>query len=302
MIAQQYDLPTGLTLAGFSLVPWQDNKPIVLCTHGWLDNANTWLPLFGELKQSALASEYNWLALDFAGHGNSSHRSLDAHYHHTDYVFDLYALIQSQQWQSVTLLGHSMGGIVSSSLASIMPQSIERLICVEAMGPLSSSEKSTVEQMQNAFRSRMSVYLKTIKQPSDWESLIKAKQNASGLDESHAAMIMERNVNFSGTEITWKTDPRLRTQSTLRFSDEQARTIMQNVHCPVTLIMGEDGFERVALQATSRQSWLSQFDSVHLPGNHYMHMQQPKALTNILVKHLDSLSILQEDAISQNQA
>ena len=204
MIAQQYDLPTGLTLAGFSLVPWQDNKPIVLCTHGWLDNANTWLPLFGELKQSALASEYNWLALDFAGHGNSSHRSLDAHYHHTDYVFDLYALIQSQQWQSVTLLGHSMGGIVSSSLASIMPQSIERLICVEAMGPLSSSVKSTVEQMQNAFRSRMSVYLKTIKQPSDWESLIKAKQNASGLDESHAAMIMERNVNFQGLKLPGK--------------------------------------------------------------------------------------------------
>lgn len=288
MIAQQYELPTGLTLAGFSLAPWQDNKPVVLCTHGWLDNANTWLPLFLELEQCAWTSNYNWLAIDFAGHGDSTHRSADAHYHHTDYVFDLYALIQSQQWQSVILLGHSMGGIVSSSLASVLPQNIQQLICIEAMGPLSDSEKSTVEQMQNAFSSRMSVYQKTIKQPSDWEALIKAKQHAGGLNESHATIIMERNVNLSHTGITWKTDPRLRTQSTLRFTYEQARKIMQSISCPVTLIMGQDGFERVATQATSRKSWLSHFDSVSLPGNHYVHMQQPEALVKILEKLIES--------------
>ena len=287
MIAQKYVLPTGLRLAGFSLAPWQDNKPIVLCTHGWLDNANSWLPLFLELEQCAWASNYNWLAIDFAGHGDSAHRSADAHYHHTDYAFDLYALIQSQQWTSVILLGHSMGGIVSSSLASVLPQNIQKLICVEAMGPLSDSEKTTVEQMQNAFSSRMSVYQKTIKQPSDWEALIKAKQHAGGLNESHAAIIMERNVNLSHTGITWKTDSRLRTQSTLRFTHKQARKIMQNISCPVTLIMGQDGFERVATQATSRKSWLSHFDSVSLPGNHYVHMQQPEALVKILEKLLD---------------
>ncbi|MBE1287382.1 MAG: alpha/beta fold hydrolase [Alteromonadaceae bacterium] len=288
MIAQQYVLPTGLRLAGFSLAQWQDNKPVVLCTHGWLDNANTWLPLFLELEQCAWASNYNWLAIDFAGHGDSAHRSADAHYHHTDYVFDLYALIQSQQWQSVILLGHSMGGIVSSSLSSVLPQNIQQLICIEAMGPLSDSEKTTVEQMQNAFNSRLSVYQKTIKQPSDWEALIKAKQHAGGLNESHAAIIMERNVNLSHTGLTWKTDPRLRTQSTLRFTHEQARKIMQNISCPVTLMMGQDGFERVATQATSRKSWLSQFDSVSLPGNHYVHMQQPEALVKILEKLIES--------------
>lgn len=290
MIAQQYDLPTGLTLAGFSLAPWQDDKPVVLCTHGWLDNANTWLPLFLELEQCVWAQQYNWLALDFAGHGDSAHRSADAHYHHTDYVFDLYALILSQQWQSVMLLGHSMGGIVSFSLASVLPQNIFHLICIEAMGPLSRSEQSSVEQMQNAFHSRMNVYAKTIKQPSDWGALVKAKQNAGALTESHAALIMERNVNMSHTGITWKTDPRLRTQSTLRFTHEQARNILQNITCPVSLIMGEDGFERVATQAMSRKSWLSQFDSVSLPGNHYVHMQQPEAIVKILENHLGEWS------------
>lgn len=288
MIAQQYVLPTGLTLAGFSLTSWQDDKPIVLCTHGWLDNANSWLPLFLELEQHTWTSAYNWLALDFAGHGDSAHRSADAHYHHTDYVFDLYALIQSQQWQSVILLGHSMGGIVSSSLASVLPQTIAQLICIEAMGPLSGAEKTTVEQMQNAFSSRMSVYQKMIKQPSDWETLIKAKQHAGGLNESHAAIIMERNVNLSHTGITWKTDPRLRTQSTLRFTHEQARKIMQSISCPFTVIMGQDGFERVATQATLRKSWLSNFDSVSLPGNHYVHMQQPEALVKILENLIES--------------
>jgi pimeloyl-ACP methyl ester carboxylesterase len=251
-----------------------------------LDNANTWLPLFLELSGTELGNAYNWLALDFAGHGESDHRSPDAHYHHTDYVFDLYSLIRSQNWAEVTLLGHSMGGIVSSALAACMPEPIRQLLCIEAMGPLQEEEVSTVSQMQGAFTSRCQVYDKTVKQPRDWESLVKAKQKAGGLNEQHAGVLLERNVNLSHTGITWKTDARLRTQSTLRFTPAQAKHIMRGIQCPMTVVMGHDGFSRVAQQARSRASWVKDLNTLSLDGNHYVHMQQAEALSLILKKLL----------------
>ena len=46
-----------------------------IALHGWLDNANT----FDRL--APLMPELNLVALDFAGHGLSTHRAEGVHYH-----------------------------------------------------------------------------------------------------------------------------------------------------------------------------------------------------------------------------
>jgi hypothetical protein len=167
-----------------------------------------------------------------------------------------------------------------------MPEPISQLICVEAMGPLQEDEASTVSQMQGAFASRWQTYQKTIKQPRDWDTLVKAKQQAGGLNEQHASILLERNVNLSHTGITWKTDARLRTQSTLRFTPNQAKQIMRGIQCPMTVIMGHEGFDRVAQQTRSRATWVKHFNSLSLDGNHYVHMQQAEALSLVVTKLL----------------
>jgi len=47
-----------------------ENAPRVLCLHGWLDNAASFIPL------APLLDKLEVFALDFPGHGNSEHRHM----------------------------------------------------------------------------------------------------------------------------------------------------------------------------------------------------------------------------------
>ncbi|MEE6517181.1 hypothetical protein FKM82_027230, partial [Ascaphus truei] len=78
-------------------VPWgqlaakawgpQEGRP-VLCLHGWLDNANTFDRLIPLLPQAC-----HYVALDFSGHGMSSHRPPGVRYEHLDYVTDVHRAV-----------------------------------------------------------------------------------------------------------------------------------------------------------------------------------------------------------------
>uniref|UniRef100_A0A8C2TD62 Serine hydrolase like 2 n=1 Tax=Coturnix japonica TaxID=93934 RepID=A0A8C2TD62_COTJA len=56
----------------------------VLCLHGWLDNANTFDRLIPLLPRDC-----RYVAMDFSGHGLSSHRPAGSLYHFLDYVSDV---------------------------------------------------------------------------------------------------------------------------------------------------------------------------------------------------------------------
>ena len=71
---------------------------VVLGLHGYLDNAES-LRLLAPYLQT-----HRFIALDLAGHGRSGHRALGAHYNQADYLQDLYALIESQEWEEVCCL------------------------------------------------------------------------------------------------------------------------------------------------------------------------------------------------------
>ena len=72
LIQQASASPVSFQLSNINLSGWRsgpsDPTP-VLCLHGWLDNANSFLPLAAAMSTQSL------LAVDFAGHGLSSHRS-----------------------------------------------------------------------------------------------------------------------------------------------------------------------------------------------------------------------------------
>ena len=92
-------LPNGIKEITFSsgskkiaaLTNGNDQAPLLLCLHGWLDNAASFQPLMPYL------ADYHVIAIDWPGHGLSSHRSEDAHYHFIDWIYDLVKLFKSQQ-------------------------------------------------------------------------------------------------------------------------------------------------------------------------------------------------------------
>jgi len=86
-------LPDGLVVAAKAWGP--ATGPPVLALHGWLDNANT----FDRLGPPLAAAGLRVICIDFPGHGKSAHRSPDAVYAFTDYVYYVWALAKQLKWK-----------------------------------------------------------------------------------------------------------------------------------------------------------------------------------------------------------
>jgi pimeloyl-ACP methyl ester carboxylesterase len=128
----------------------------ILCLHGYLDNCRSF-----HILAPRLVSAYqqhgggggggggvDLVAMDFPGHGRSSHKSPD----HppmmviSDFVFYVSEAVRLLEWQqfssssSFVLIGHSMGSIIAIQYAAAFPQQIQTLVLLDGYGPEAEAE------------------------------------------------------------------------------------------------------------------------------------------------------------------
>ena len=100
------------------------------CILGWQDNAGTFdriIPL--------LPRHISFLAIDFPGHGFSSRIPDGVGYSTEDNLHFLNLLMKEYNWSKISLLGHSMGAIVSFLYASTYPEKVNFVIALDALKP-----------------------------------------------------------------------------------------------------------------------------------------------------------------------
>ncbi|MBF7072503.1 alpha/beta hydrolase [Glaciecola sp. MH2013] len=261
----------------------KSTKPLLIMVHGWLDNAASFSPLIPYLD------DYHVIAIDLPGHGKSSHRSADAHYHLIDYVNDLHALITSQHWHSIFFVGHSLGGIISSIYCAAFPERVSKFVCIESAGPLTELESTSIEQIRQSILSRLQADDKEIKQPEDLESIIRARQKVSDLSFDNAKVILSRNTQLDPSgQLIWSTDKRLRTKSTLRLTSGQAENIMSQLACLTHFVLGSNGFSKVSKLLHQRSGLLKNYQVTELEGGHHVHMEACDEVAKIISTHFDA--------------
>ena len=99
-------------------------EPIVLL-HGVRLHAQVWNHFSRRFHD-----RYRIVALDQRGHGDSGWGPEDR-YHVEEYYADLGAVIEARGLERFTLIGHSLGGIVSMLYASRHPERVKRLVLVD---------------------------------------------------------------------------------------------------------------------------------------------------------------------------
>ncbi|MFT5295815.1 MAG: pimeloyl-ACP methyl ester carboxylesterase [Colwellia sp.] len=273
-----------LTLTGLAF--GNKNDELVLCLHGWLDNAASFLPMMPYLKDKRV------IAIDWTGHGLSSHRSPDAHYHFIDYVYDLLLLFESNQWQPIDIVAHSMGGMISSAFAAAFPEKVKSLTLLDSIGFISSEAEESTEHLRKGMLSRLknnaqllSSSKKKKLHPSIY-SAINARVQVSDLKFEQAKLLVERGTIEQDNGFIWRSDSRLRNTSPYRLTLAQAKQFIQDIKTPVQLIYGDKGLSFVQSGLTEFAPLFHDFSSHKVLGGHHFHMEDPELTSRQILEFI----------------
>jgi pimeloyl-ACP methyl ester carboxylesterase len=264
-------------LAALSSHPLTATNPPILCLHGWLDNAASFIPLAQQLPELPL------LALEFPGHGHSQHRGIDANYYFFDWVQDVVALCQRQNWQQLTIIGHSMGAMVATALAASFPELVARLILIDGLGFITAAPEHAAKQLRDGITSR----LKPVSRKPHYNSISEAaaaRQKQSDFSLTEALLLAERGTMATSTGWTWRTDMRLRQQSVSRLTPEQASALVSAVTCPVLAFLATDSAFVEQLSAMSAHYQTLQCENIK--AGHHCHMTHADVLAEPIRRFL----------------
>lgn len=266
----------------------------VLCLHGYLDNAASFLPFMQQIAQeSDFLPKRRIIALDWPGHGHSDHRSVGAHYHFLDYVSDLLALFTLNNWPAIDIVAHSMGAMIASAFAAAFPEKVKSLTLIDSFGFICAPEALATDQLRRGVLSR--VKSSNVTRCFTEEMAVKARLHVSDLNVEHAKLIVQRSlveaepksinsddVDSASLLYSWRSDPRLRTVSPYRLSLKQGQQLFSDIKCPLQLIYGDKGMKMVTTGLENFSSGAKNLKTIKLSGGHHVHMEKAKELLPIL--------------------
>lgn len=113
---------------------WEGNQEhSILCIHGLAANCRSW-----DTIGSVLAPSHHLIAMDLRGRGTSDRP--DTGYSVDKHVEDVRNLLDDLGVESINLMGHSFGTVVSMVFAAKYPRRTKKLILIDGGGQLSEEE------------------------------------------------------------------------------------------------------------------------------------------------------------------
>ncbi len=253
----------------------EPSAPTLILLHGWLDNSASFDDLIDGLSQFRL------LLVDFPGHGESEHLPAGMAYHFLDLVYVIQDVIQHFKLSSVNIVGHSMGGAAATLFASISDK-VEKLVLIEALGPLTVSADETLALMQRSVTDREAISSKNMPVYKSVEQALKVRAAHSKMEPSTIRPIVDRGLKKVDGGFGWRSDSRLTIASINRLTEKQLEPLLTQIDCPVLLIEADKGMfsDRPLLQ--TRKQYLTNLKTEVLKGGHHVHMEKPEQTVNLI--------------------
>jgi pimeloyl-ACP methyl ester carboxylesterase len=255
--------------------------PKLLCLHGWLDNAASFLPLAPHL------AGFDLVALDLPGHGASEHRAPGYDYAFVDWVHDALDAMDALGWDRADWLGHSMGGAIAASVAAAAPTRVRRLALIEALGPVAADARAAGSRLRDAVAARRALGAKPPRVIPDIDTAVAARLAASRMTPEAARLIVERNLRPLEGGYAWRSDPRLTLPSHLRLTEETVQALLRAIEAPVLVIAADPSppyFTPAVRQA--RLACLADGRVEVIAGGHHLHMEQAERVAAPLLAFL----------------
>lgn len=275
----------GKSIAGIRhRVEDEDSPTKLLCLHGWLDNANSFLPMM------SLLPDLDLVAIDMPGHGFSDH--LDSTYTVPDSAYWAAAVIKALGWKRCHIAGHSLGGIIAPLVAVGIPDTIESLILIESSGALTAEPDEFVERLQNSMNDQLAENKYQSRVYADKDEAINTRLRSAKMNTNSARLIVDRQLTEFDDGWRWRFDPKLRVSTAHRLTEAHVRAVNSSIQCPVLTIIAKDGFLTSRQQTAERMDLIKDHRSVMLTGHHHLHMDTPEPVAAAMNQFLGTTPAL----------
>lgn len=270
----------------YKLLESKENLGRLLFLHGALGQGSNWL----SMAQLLVKKGFSCLLPDLRGHGRSGHSKIPKDSTADQFCYDLLYLLDSLQWQSLTVIGHSLGGRLAVHLShlakSIGRPSFKRLILVD-IGPesLRSGEMSTrwVSELLNKIPTPFTSQAEVRHYFSGPFTSISPKDVSSEKLGAFLKMNLERKDDG---QIDWRFDKK----GILFCLEDTAHNVdvssFKTIPCPTFLLRGE--YSQVLSDKTYRKLLTyQQFTGVTISeSGHWVHSDQPEVFFQALLDAL----------------
>ena len=271
------DLP-HITLA--AKVCGDESLPPLLALHGWLDNAGS----FDRLAP-LLGTHFHIVAIDFPGHGRSQWRPAGTWYHYVDYVSDVIAAVRALGWKKLNVLGHSLGGTVACVFAASKPEAVDRLMLIEALGPISGDTEQALAQLRRGMDQRESFEEKSLRVFAHQDEAVDARRKANDLSRDAAAAIVSRGLRSVEGGFSWSSDPRLTLATPVRLTEAQVLAVLKGIQAKTLLVLADPEAPYLPREIMQRRIDQVADIQVHrIPGGHHLHLEDAAPIAALIEK------------------
>jgi pimeloyl-ACP methyl ester carboxylesterase len=254
-----------------------ENGPPVLALHGWMDNAASFERLAPHLDGLRL------VALDLPGHGLSDHGPPGRVQHFVDWAPVVLETADALGWSSFSILGHSMGAGIATLIPAIAPERVDRLVLLEGFGPMTKPAEEAPLQLADAIRSETELKENSSRLFPSIEAAVAARKAGSDLDGASAEILVKRGTEAVEGAIRFIHDPRLKTRSRLRLTENQLLAFMEKIHCPVLLIYAQGGFRYPEGVLSRRLEAVKDLHVAEVEGGHHVHLSHPERVAPLIL-------------------
>ena len=257
-------------------VDWGNpSSPPLLLVHGGKDHCRSW-----DWVAERLSKDWHVIAPDLRGHGDSDW-SPDGNYTQFSYVYDIAQLIHQMQLEPVTIVAHSMGGMVCSRYAALYPEKVQRLVLIEGLGlsPKMVAEQSAKprhERMLNWIEQKRTASGRQIKRyPTLEEAYQRMKTENSFLTEEQARYLTEQgsSQNEDGS-YSWKFDNYLNISTGIDIPDAELRGLWERISCPTLLLYGKNSWASSPKQDGRLEHFSNATFKEYEDAGHWLHHDQ----------------------------
>ncbi len=216
-----------------------DAAPPLILIHGGRDHCRS----FDRIAR-ALEPHFHVLAPDLRGHGDSEWTK-GGSYALPEYVYDLTRLVRLTGAKEVTLIGHSMGGMVGMAYAGTFPDTVSRLIVLDGVVVAPTAQKAPAHERMAKWIAQLDTL--DARAPRSYGTIADAAAQMTAhntrLTPDLALHLATHGVRQNGDgTYGWKFDPCQRVMAPHRLWPDDYLALWSRITCPTLLVGAGESF------------------------------------------------------------